>query len=324
MGAMHGLFHIRARRALFGLSLLPVIAFFLTATAHSSGFGDRFSATRAEPGASVWDKSLTSQLRLIAGQTGAMPIDDGSALDAGIEITLDPKWKTYWSSPGDTGIAPMFSFERSLNVASVEVAYPMPQRFDLPGDISFGYENQVVFPLSVTPQVPGAPVTLVADVVYGACEELCIPVDAVAELEFPAATGAPTRFADVLSQWRARVPADHSATLDSVTAKGTGNERELVVQVTGPDAFADPVLIARPTGGAGRVYLGTPVRAFEGAQAFFTFPVKARRNHPGLEAGVEFSFTLSDEGSNQNGMWAQQFEYHLLPADVSGGKTPAQ
>jgi len=107
-------------------------------------------------------------------------------------------------------------------------------------------------------------------------------------------------------------------------AKGQDGKRELEVQVTGPDVFADPVLIARLTGGAGRVYLGTPVRAFEGRQASFIFPVKTRRNHPGLEAGIELSFTLSDEGSKQTTMWAQQFEYHLLPVGMSEGTAPAQ
>ncbi len=321
---MHGVSHNSARHGLFGLGLLMVTALFPVAAAYGSDFGGRFSSARAETGASKWDRSLASKVRLIAGQTGAIPVDGAAALEAGIEIALDPEWKTYWSSPGDTGIAPMFSFERSDNVAAVEVAYPMPQRFDLPGDISFGYEDQVVFPLTVTPQVPGAPVSLVADIVYGACEELCIPVEATAELVFPAATGIPTRFADLIDQWRARVPADHSATLDAVTAGGQEDGRTLEVMVTGPSAFADPVLIARPTGGLGRIYLGTPVRAFEGRQASFVFPVKTRRDRPGLEAGVELSFTLSDEGSKQNTMWAQQFEYHLLPTGTSGGDEPAQ
>ncbi|MGD1935412.1 MAG: protein-disulfide reductase DsbD domain-containing protein [Candidatus Phaeomarinobacter sp.] len=283
------------------------------AHAQASRFGDRFATSQVEPGASAWDKGLTSRMRLISAHTGALPAAGEDVVHAGIEITLDPKWKTYWSTPGDTGIAPVFSFARSTNVASVDVNYPMPQRFDLPGDISFGYENQVVFPVSVTPKTSGGAITLIADVVYGACEELCIPVEATAELEFTAAPGAPGRFADILAQWQARVPSDHDARLDAVKPMMRDGEMHLEVAIAAPAALVDPLLIAEPTGGGGRVYLGTPDRSIDGNRATFMFPVKTRRNHAGLEGGVEFAFTVADKGQEPGGWWAQRFEYLLLP-----------
>lgn len=306
-------FHIVSRTALMAAGIAALLLAAPVAEAQGSRFSERVTAAQPEPGASAWDKGMTSRLRLVSADTGALPAAGEDVLRAGIEIALDPKWKTYWSTPGDTGIAPMFSFARSTNVASVDVSYPMPQRFDLPGDISFGYETQVVFPVSVIPQVPGEAVTLVADVVYGACEELCIPVEATAELAFPAVSGAPGPFADLLARWRAQVPADHGARLDAVTPVMYDGAAYLEVQVTGPSRLVNPVLIAEPTGGEGRIYLGTPERIHEADRATFTFPVKTRRTHAGLEAGVEFAFTFADEGAGSDTLWAQQFKYHLEP-----------
>lgn len=311
-----GVFNI-ALPAAAALGILASAAPHTPASAQSSLFGERFGSSRAEPGASAWDKALTSRLRLIAARTSATLLPGEEALLAGVEITLDPKWKTYWSSPGDTGIAPLFSFDRSVNVASVDVAYPMPERFDYPGDISFGYETQVVFPLTVTPDDPSQPVELVADVMYGACEELCIPVEAQAALSLPAAsgdgTGAASQFAGLLADWRSRVPAEHDATLTSVSATMTDQATVLEIMVAAPSDFTDPVLIAEPTGGEGRVYLGSPTRTLDEGQASFVFPVKTRRKHAGLEAGVVFTITLGDETANGTS-WAQQFAYSLPPA----------
>ena len=311
-----GVFSI-ALPAAAALGILAIAAPDSAASAQSSLFGERFASSRAEPGASAWDKALTSRLRLIAARTSATMLPGEEALVAGVEITLDPNWKTYWSSPGDTGIAPMFSFDRSVNVASVDVAYPMPERFDYPGDISFGYETQVVFPLTVTPVDPSQPVELVADVMYGACEELCIPVEAQATLSLLVGggegTSAASPFAGLLADWRSRVPAEHDAELTSVSATMKDQASFLEIMVTAPSDFTDPVLIAEPTGGEGRVYLGSPTRALNEGQASFVFPVKTRRKHAGLEAGVAFTITLGDETANGT-QWAQQFQYSLPPA----------
>lgn len=302
-----------ALRAAAAFGILAIAAQGMPASAQSGLLGERFSTARAEPGASAWDKGLTSQLRLIAARTGATLLPGEDALVAGIEITLDPKWKTYWSSPGDTGIAPLFSFERSINVASVEVSYPMPDRFDYPGDISFGYETQVVFPLAVTPEDTSLPVELVANVMYGACEELCIPVEAQVTLSLPATSGASSQFAGVIADWHSRVPADHDASVTSVSAMVKDQATFLEIAIAAPAELNDPVLIAEPTGGEGRVYLGSPTRVLDEEQARFVFPVKTRRNHAGLDAGVAFTITLGDRATT-GVHWAQQFEYHLLPA----------
>lgn len=294
--------------------MLAVWASFAPAAAQNP-LGERLIAATAHSGASPWDVSLASRMRLISAQTGTLPLAGETALGAGIEITLDDGWKTYWRNPGDTGIAPMFDFSRSVNVASVDVAYPMPQRFDLPGDISFGYKTRVVFPLAVTPQVPGLPVKLVADIVYGACEELCIPVEATTQLELATANAGTTAFAADIARWRGRVPAPHDAALARVEPidDETGTSLHVTVQAGAP--LTNPVLIAELTGGPARIWLGEPDTRIDGKSAVFVFPVKIRKGGPGLGDGAKLAFTFADMPDETAGLpqWSQHFDFHLAP-----------
>src|SRR5436190_16526959 len=80
------------------------------------------STARAQD-ASAWVKDAHSSLRLLAGSR------TGSVLMGGIEIQLQPGWKTYWRTPGDSGVPPRFDFSKSVNVESVTPLYPSPRKF---------------------------------------------------------------------------------------------------------------------------------------------------------------------------------------------------
>lgn len=137
------------------------------------------SAARAEE-ASDWDAAPHSAARLIAG----LKAGEGGAtiLRAGVEIRLDPGWKTYWRYPGDAGIPPRLDFARSDNVKAVSVAWPAPERFVQDGIGSIGYQREVIFPLRVVPADPARPAVLRVKLDYAVCEKLCMPVEATAEL----------------------------------------------------------------------------------------------------------------------------------------------
>ena len=98
--------------------------------------------------ASAWDAEPHAAARLIAG--AAPRSADAPWLRAGIEIRLDPGWKTYWRYPGDSGVPPTLDFAGSENVKSVTVLWPAPTRFaDGAGGHSIGYHGDVVLPLHV-------------------------------------------------------------------------------------------------------------------------------------------------------------------------------
>ncbi len=105
---------------------------------------------------------------------------------AAVEIVLQPGFKTYWRSPGDAGVPPGFDFAGSDNLASAEVLYPLPTRFEDGGGRSIGYHDRVIFPVRIVPADPEKPVKLVLRMTYGACEKICIPAEGEAALELGA------------------------------------------------------------------------------------------------------------------------------------------
>src|SRR5215468_6040560 len=135
-------------------------------------------AARAED-ASPWQKESHSAVRLLAGSRS------GAVLLGGIAFQLQPGWKTYWRTPGDSGVPPRFDFSKSDNVEAVTVLWPAPTKFDDgAGGYSLGYHDQVVLPLRIVAKNADKPVTLRADINYAVCEKLCIPVEANVQLAF--------------------------------------------------------------------------------------------------------------------------------------------
>lgn len=124
--------------------------------------------------ASPWEPGHHSRVRLVSGGV----VEGGARRLAGVEIRLDPGFKTYWRNPGDAGLPPTFDWAGSRNVKAVEVVWPAPQRLEDPGGISFGYQDGLVLPLKVTPERPGAPVELALALHFGVCKDICIPAQA--------------------------------------------------------------------------------------------------------------------------------------------------
>jgi DsbC/DsbD-like thiol-disulfide interchange protein len=124
--------------------------------------------------ASEWDAQNHTAARLIAGSR----IADAKVLRAGIEIKLDPGWKTYWRDPGDSGVPPKLDFSGSDNVKSVTVLWPAPARFpDGAGGNSIGYLDHVILPLRITPQDAAKPSDVKLKLGYDICYNMCVPVE---------------------------------------------------------------------------------------------------------------------------------------------------
>src|SRR6187455_2199176 len=97
--------------------------------------------SRAED-SSPWQRDGHSAVRLLAGSRS------GAVLLGGVAFQLEPGWKTFWRTPGDSGVPPRFDFSRSDNVDAVTVLWPAPSKFpDGAGGHALGYKEQIVLPL---------------------------------------------------------------------------------------------------------------------------------------------------------------------------------
>jgi DsbC/DsbD-like thiol-disulfide interchange protein len=196
---------------------------------------------RAED-ASPWQRDTHSAVRLLAGSRS------GAVLLGGIAIQLQPGWKTYWRSPGDSGVPPRFDFSKSDNVEAVTVLWPAPQKFDDgAGGTSLGYKQQVVLPLRIVAKNADKPVTLRAAISYAVCDKLCIPVEASAELAFASvASTEDGNLSDALNAVPkpANIGDPNPLTIRDVKRDGkTG----VLVDVTAPEAKDVSLFVEGPT-----------------------------------------------------------------------------
>lgn len=109
--------------------------------------------------------------------------DHGTQI-AAIRFALEPDWKTYWRSPGDAGIPPLFNWSGSENLKSVALHWPRPHVFLVNGMQSIGYKHELVLPVELTPADPSKPILLRASIDLGVCRDICVPasVNFTAEL----------------------------------------------------------------------------------------------------------------------------------------------
>jgi len=129
-------------------------------------------ALAASTGQSPWVDQTNSKARLVSG---SITHDGSPAPYAGVQLRMGPGWKTYWRNPGDSGVPPTFDWSGSKNLKSAEVLYPAPHRFADASGTAIGYDDEVVFPVKITPEREGEPVELALTYEYGLCKDLCIP-----------------------------------------------------------------------------------------------------------------------------------------------------
>jgi DsbC/DsbD-like thiol-disulfide interchange protein len=153
---------------------------------------------------------------------------------AGLDITLDKGWKTYWRVPGDAGVPPQFDWSRSHNVKSVTVLWPAPTRFTDEGGESIGYKNRVVFPMDVVADDPAQPIDLALDALLGVCEKICIPVKL--EMSLVQSEPAPAD-ASLIAAFAARVPlkvdAESPFRVAEASLNETGGKFDLTLRLDG-------------------------------------------------------------------------------------------
>lgn len=210
-----------------------------------TGFGPAAQAQDASP----WGGEPHGSSRLIAGAT--LNNGDKKLARAGIEIRLDPGWKTYWRYPGDSGVPPTLDFAGSENVKSVNTLWPAPERFaDGAGGYSIGYHGDVILPLQVIPKDVAKPSTLHVKLDYAVCGKLCVPAEAQLALTLSGKTGAEE---PALAAAEARVPRRvalgerGNLTIASVHRETSGTRARVVVLVGAPDGVSVDLFAEGPT-----------------------------------------------------------------------------
>jgi DsbC/DsbD-like thiol-disulfide interchange protein len=233
------------------------------------------SVTAGAADESPWSEDVRSSVRLIAGAD-----KNGDAqLRAGIEIKMQPGWKTYWRYPGDSGVPPHFDFSGSENLKDVKVLYPVPHLFTDETGQSLGYKEKVIIPLAVSPQQPSKPVRLRLKIDYAVCEKLCVPAEGRAELIL--GVGESSHNSE-LAAAEGRVPKQVTAAQAGLTARrvNSGPKPLVTVDLGAPTSQPVELFVEGPTP-QWALPIPKPVQAAPAGRAQFSFELD------GLPPGVD-------------------------------------
>ena len=202
------------------------------------------AAADGRPGASPWQQTEQTALRLIAA---TQTTGDARILKLGLHFKLKPGWKVYWRSPGDAGFPPMPDWSPSQNLKTAVVHWPAPLRFEVLGLQSLGYTDEVVLPLTVELMDPAKPLRMAGEVNYLTCQKICIPYTAKLALTLPQGPVQPSPFAHLIGRFQANVPGDgsrHGLAIERAESWTQGKTTFLLVTATAAVPFQAPDLYA--------------------------------------------------------------------------------
>jgi len=111
---------------------------------------------------------LSESRALVPGQTQWL----------GVRFDLMPDWHIYWRNCGDTGLPTKLTWEEQEGISFGETHWPVPQRFETSGLVSYGYHHQTLLLVPVRldeSKVWPEKVSLTLNVSWLECNKSCQP-----------------------------------------------------------------------------------------------------------------------------------------------------
>jgi thiol:disulfide interchange protein/DsbC/DsbD-like thiol-disulfide interchange protein len=211
------------RRSLIKLYLLLAAAVVLLAA----------PVSRADP---VRVGHLTAEL--VSEVTSVQP---GQPFWVALHLDMDDDWHVYWRNPGDAGTPPKITWDLPAGFSAGDIRWPYPDLMEAPPLTSFGFHDEVLLPVEITPPRDlsiSSTVELRAHGEWLVCREICIPGESDLRLTLPVSNEPPVfsnRWANAFSDTRNRLPVRNSDWVASAQLHG----REIQLALTPPGWFED-------------------------------------------------------------------------------------
>jgi thiol:disulfide interchange protein DsbD len=169
-------------------------------------------------------------------------VKPGEEFTLGVLLKIKPNWHIYWRYPGDAGLPTAVKWklpDASGDAPQPELRFPIPVRFDQPGDVvGYGYKDEVL--LTARVKAPsgsaGEMKEFAADVSWLVCEQVCIPGKAKLSLSIPLADKTTPANQELFEKWVAQLPqpaAAAAAPIKNVEIEYVG-ERQFRAKVEWP------------------------------------------------------------------------------------------
>jgi thiol:disulfide interchange protein DsbD len=177
---------------------------------------------------------------LVAERSAVQP---GQSVQIGLRLQHIPLWHTYWRNPGDSGLPTTLTWELPAGSQVGEIEWPAPKRLPIGPLVNYGYEGDLLLPLSFTAPTdarPGQDLRLRAQAQWLVCHDVCIPESATLELRLPVVDAATTPGATAHAAQFAQAAAERAAPLQGWSAEVQQSGRELLLTLQADGTAALP------------------------------------------------------------------------------------
>lgn len=162
-----------------------------------------------------------TRARLILSHESARP---GETVIAGVELTMDPGYHTYWKNPGDTGIATSIGWELPGHLTAGETLWPTPEKFVGQGMTTWVYHDRAVLlvPLNIATNAAAGSRELTALVKWLECKTdgSCIPGSNLVTATLTiGAESKPSADNALILEAQTKIPEDEPRTTDAFREK---------------------------------------------------------------------------------------------------------
>lgn len=137
------------------------------------------------------DRSPHSDMQLIAAVSAVRP---GETFTVALHLLMDRGWHSYWKNPGAAGIPTSIEWNLPAGFEAGSILWPYPERIPVPPLMSYGYFDEVLLLVDVTPPPglrSGASVVLQGEAIWSVCSNICLPARQHVRLELPVRQSSP-------------------------------------------------------------------------------------------------------------------------------------
>lgn len=177
-----------------------------------------------------------------------------------LSLELESGWKTYWQNPGEGGIAPEIFWDAPQ--ATQQWYWPVPERFDVSGISTQGYQKTVSLPITLAHSSSDA---LTGTLRLSTCSNVCILTDYPFTLALDGTTpeGFDFAYAQAMSKLPQTLP-------DTVILKAGYQQNQLQLTADNPQGWQDPQVFLQRLEGA---EFGKPELEVQGNTLIARIPV---------------------------------------------------
>ena len=157
-----------------------------------------------------------------------------------LSLALESGWKTYWQNPGEGGIAPEIFWDDPQ--AAQQWHWPVPERFEVSGISTQGYQKTVSLPITLAHSRREA---LTGTLRLSTCSNVCILTDYPFTLALDGT--APEGFDFAYAQAMSKLP---QAMPETVILKAGYQQNQLQLTADNPQGWQDPQIFLQRLEGA--------------------------------------------------------------------------